>query len=42
MSRKINEKLYYWVDVIYDDDLIYDVYEDSYGNQIIIPSGERY
>lgn len=30
-----------WVDVIFDDDLIYDIYEDKYGNRIAIPSGVR-
>ena len=41
MSKKINGRVYYLVDVIYDDELIYDVYEDSYGNQLMIPAGER-
>ena len=42
MSKKIKGRIYYWVDTIYDDDLIYDVYEDDYGNQIQIVVGERY
>lgn len=42
MSKKINGKVYYLVDVIYDDDLIYDVYEDKYGNRIKLVSGCRY
>ena len=41
MSKKINGKVYFWVDVIYDDEMIYDVYEDRYGNQLVIPSEVR-
>ena len=42
MSRKINGVVYYLVDVIFDDELIYDVYEDKNGNRITVPSGTRY
>lgn len=42
MSKKINGKIYFFVDVIFDEDLIYDVYEDEKGNQVVIPSGLRY
>lgn len=41
MSKKINGRVYYLVDIYFDDELIYEVYEDSYGNQIMIPTGER-
>ena len=34
MSKVINGKVWYWVDTIYDDDFIYDIYEDDFGNQI--------
>lgn len=42
MSKKINGVVYYLVDVIFDEELIYDVYEDKQGNQIMIPSSVRY
>ena len=29
MSKKINGQTWYYVDTIYDDDLIYDVYEND-------------
>ena len=29
MSKKINGETWYYVDTIYDDDLIYDVYEND-------------
>ena len=29
MSKKINGETYYYVDTIYDDDLIYDIYEND-------------
>ena len=41
MSIKIKGKIYYLVDIYFDEDLIYDIYEDDNGNQIMIPSGER-
>lgn len=31
MSKKINGETWYWVDTIYDDCLIYDVYENDLG-----------
>lgn len=34
MKIRINGKIYLWVDTQYDDDFIYDIYEDEYGNQI--------
>lgn len=34
MSKKINGKLYMLVDVIFDDDFIYDIYEDDEGNRV--------
>lgn len=42
MAKIIKGKLYYWVDVIYDNDFIYEVYEDEYGNQLVIPTESRY
>ena len=42
MARVIKGKTYYWVDTIYDDDLIYDVLEDEYGHRIKVISGYRY
>lgn len=42
MAKKINGKLYFWVDTIFDEDMIYDIYEDSYGNQVAIPIDTRY
>lgn len=32
MSVKLNGKTYFWVDTICVDEIIYDVYEDEYGN----------
>ena len=29
MSKKINGETYYYVDTIYDDELIYDVYQND-------------
>lgn len=39
MSKMINGKRYMLVDVVFDNDLIYDIYEDEKGNQIKIISG---
>ena len=36
MSKIINGKKYMLVDVIFDEDLIYDIYEDEEGNRIKI------
>ena len=37
MAKKINGKIYYLVDMTFDDDIIYEIYEDKYGNQVVIP-----
>ena len=37
MAKKINGKIYYLVDMTYDDDIIYEIYEDKNGNQVVIP-----
>jgi len=42
MSKKINGKLYWYVDTQYDDDLIYDIYQDNQGNVIRIIVGYIY
>ena len=34
MPKIINGKKWFWVDTDFDDDFIYDIYEDEYGNQI--------
>lgn len=39
MSKIINGKKYMLVDVIYDDDFIYDIYEDEQGNRIKVVCG---
>lgn len=39
MAKRINGKLYFWVDTIFDDFLIYDIYEDKNGKRIKIISG---
>ena len=31
MSKKINGEIWYWVDTIYDNDFVYDVYENEQG-----------
>lgn len=41
MSKIINGKKYMLVDVIYDEDFIYDVYEDEQGHQIKVVYAER-
>lgn len=41
MSKKINGKVYYLVDIIFDDYLIYEVYEDENGHKIKIPCDYR-
>lgn len=41
MSKIINGKRYILVDVIYDNDLIYDVWEDEQGHRIKIACGLR-
>lgn len=32
MAIKIKGKTYWYVDTQFDDDFIYDIYEDEYGN----------
>ena len=39
MSKIINGKRYLLVDVVFDNDLIYDIYEDEKGNRIKVVSG---
>lgn len=39
MAKRINGKLYFWVDTIFDDYLIYDIYEDENGKKIKVISG---
>ncbi len=39
MSKIINGKKYMLVDVTFDRDFIYDIYEDEKGNRIKIISG---
>ena len=39
MSIKIKGNVYYLVDVVFDEDMIYDIYEDRNGNMIKLPSG---
>lgn len=38
MSKIINGKKYMLVDVIFDEDFIYDIYEDEQGNRVKICS----
>ena len=42
MSKRINGKVYWLIDVIYDDDMIYDIYENQNGERVIVPSGVMY
>lgn len=42
MSKRINGKVYWLIDVIYDDDMIYDIYENQSGERVIVPSGVMY
>lgn len=39
MAKIINGKKYYWVDTIFDDELIYDIYEDNKGHRVKVISG---
>lgn len=39
MAKVINGITFYWVDTQFDDDLIYDIYEDESGNRIKVISG---
>ena len=41
MSKIINGKRYMLVDVVFDDDFIYDIYEDEQGNRIKLVSDIR-
>ena len=42
MSKKIYGEVYYLVDVIYDDDFIYEVYESESGKRVKVPLEVRY
>lgn len=37
MAKKINGKLYYLVDMTFDDEIIYEIYEDETGKRVVIP-----
>lgn len=37
MSKRINGKIYYLVDMTFDDDIIYEIYEDEKGHQVVLP-----
>ena len=41
MARQLIKLGYTYVDTIYDDDMIYDVYENLYGNRKLVPIGCR-
>ena len=41
MSKKINGKVYYLIDVVCDNDFIYEVYEDENGHRVKILLCER-
>ena len=41
MSKVINGKRYMLVDVIFDEDFIYDIYEDEKGNRVKVVSDYR-
>lgn len=41
MSKIINGKRYMLIDVVFDDDFIYDIYEDEQGNRIKLVSDIR-
>lgn len=42
MSKKINGETYYYVDTIYDDDLIYDIYQNDRDEVIYEVIGTMY
>lgn len=42
MSKKINGETYYYVDTIYDDELIYDVYQNDRDETIYEPVDTLY
>lgn len=42
MSKKINGETYYYVDTIYDDDLIYDIYQNDRDEVIYEVVGTMY
>ena len=42
MSKKINGETWYYVDTIYDDDLIYDIYENDLGEHFYEVVGTLY
>ena len=41
MRKVINGKRYMLVDVIFDEDFIYDIYEDEKGNRVKVVSDYR-
>lgn len=41
MSKKIHGVVYHWVDTIFDDDFIYDVFENAQGHKVLFLVGER-
>lgn len=41
MCKRINGKMFFLVDIFFDDELIYDVYEDENGNKIKAVCGCR-
>lgn len=42
MSIKIKGNVYYLVDVEFINDGIYEIYEDSKGNQLVVPCEKWY
>ena len=42
MAKRINGVVYFWVDTIYDEDLIYDIYESENGKRIKVVVGCLY
>ena len=41
MSKVINGKKYFLVDITYDDYMIYEIYEDEKGHKIKVPCDYR-
>jgi len=42
MSKKINGETWYWVDTVYDEDLIYDIYQNEQGETFYEVVGTLY
>lgn len=42
MSKKINGQVWYYVDTTYDDDLVYDIYENEQGETFYEVVGTLY